>query len=582
VGHIHALNYINGVLYAGQLACNVYAVDASTGQKKVELEDLCANVEGNTYNWVSPEVTYKGPGKYSGDSHAGVVYKRGNILIVGFAGHDLGGGGRSFIDGYDLTQNPPKRVWRTFLQPPAEGDPEWAIKACNDTGGHGWYFSYKAFYTSGKMAINCKDVPRENVINDWGGPQGAKKYINTSPTNIWGQASVDEETGLVYFGTGDQGGFGNITYTRGPNLFAATTMAVDAKTGKIVWWYQMTPRDSIEADESWNTLLANIGGRKVVLKFGTQAIIRALDAATGEPIWMFEPPALRTRVDLDGVCRGRTAGLYDPKGPCADPSTQGGHWEDVMSHYDMQEKPWKNYPATKFSRMPGRPGEADAAFDPSRNIFYVPTSMGLDGYVTIGPLPNTISAIGGVLAGSGSIPSVKNSTIFALDAKTGKPKCSYYIDGIGYRGGIIVTGGVVIVPSADGHMYMIDADNGNLLSKKFFGSGLVVQPSIGKDAKGRPLLFVITGGNGAVNPGGLNQPFPGALMAFGLPDKAPQPQVITKEVIKEVPKQVIKEVPKEVIKTVTVETVSPISYAIVGIGIIIAVVGVVISRRKKT
>jgi hypothetical protein len=87
---------------------------------------------------------------------------------------------------------------------------------------------------------------------------------------------------------------------------------------------------------------------------------------------------------------------------------------------------------------------------------------------------------------------------------------------------------------------------------------------------------------------------PGALMAYGLPDKLPEPQVITKEVIKEVPKEVIKEVPKEVIKevikevpkevtrTVTVETVGPITYASIGIAVIaIVVAGVVFSRRKK-
>ena len=111
---------------------------------------------------------------------------------------------------------------------------------------------------------------------------------------------------------------------------------------------------------------------------------------------------------------------------------------------------------------------------------------------------------------------------------------------------------------------------------------------------------------------------PGALMVFGLPDKLPQPQTITKEVIKEVikevpkevvkevvrevpkevVKEVIKEVPKEVIKevikevpkevikevtkTVTVETISPASYAAIGVGVVLVVVaGVMMSRRKK-
>ena len=76
-------------------------------------------------------------------------------------------------------------------------------------------------------------------------------------------------------------------------------------------------------------------------------------------------------------------------------------------------------------------------------------------------------------------------------------------------------------------------------------------------------------------------------MAFGLPDKLPEPQVIIKEVpkevIKEVVKEVVKEVPKEVTKTVTVETVSPISYAAIGVSVVILVIaGVLFTRRKKT
>ena len=41
-------------------------------------------------------------------------------------------------------------------------------------------------------------------------------------------------------------------------------------------------------------------------------------------------------------------------------------------------------------------------------------------------------------------------------------------------------------------------------------------------------------------------------------------------------------VPKEVIKTVTVETASPISYAAIGISVVILVIAGVLSTRRKT
>ena len=163
---------------------------------------------------------------------------------------------------------------------------------------------------------------------------------------------------------------------------------------------------------------------------------------------------------------------------------------------------------------------------------------------------------------------------------------------------MISSGGLVIVGSADGNLYAFESGTGKVMLKKVVGGGLFTQPTIGADAKGRMLVFLQSG----YSYGGVGQHAPGALMTFGLPDKLPEPQVITKEVIKEVPKEVIKEVvkevPKEVIKevvkevpkevvkevtkTVTVETISPVSYAAIGIGVVLVVIaGVLFTRRKK-
>jgi len=52
--------------------------------------------------------------------------------------------------------------------------------------------------------------------------------------------------------------------------------------------------------------------------------------------------------------------------------------------------------------------------------------------------------------------------------------------------------------------------------------------------------------------------------------------------LRALPKEIIKEVPRETIKEVTVETISPISYAAIGIGVVLVVIsGVLFSRRKK-
>ncbi|MBM3897095.1 MAG: hypothetical protein FJ358_01005 [Thaumarchaeota archaeon] len=582
-GDQHANQYVNDIIFTSQNQCNAYAIDAKTGQKKFEIEDICHKVEGNVYNVRSDgsDPGYRGIGQFSGTSHPGAVYRKDNIYVIGLTGPDLAGrGGRSFVDGYDLNQNPPKRIWRTFLQPPGEGDPEWAIKACNQAVG-GWYFSYKAWYESqGRvMGINCKDVPRENVINDWGVP----KHYTSALTNVWGQMAMDEESGIVYLGTGNQAGFGNVTYTPGPNLFAASIIAMDAKTGKIVWWYQNVPRDQVEGDSAWNNVLANIGGRKMLIKFTTVGLIWGLDAATGQPIWIFEAPFLRSRVDADGVVRGRSACI--PR--CgANPSNQDGFWVDIMNKLEVQEKKWLSYPATQFYTLPIRPGEGDIAFNPETNTAYAAIALGWDATYTVGPYKGFAGGIGGALTAD-KPNQRKNTTIFAIDATTGKAKWSYFIDTVAFRGGIIVSGGVVFVPSADGNLYMLDADSGKLIHKRFFGTGLVVQPTIGKDAQGRSLLYLMNGRARAQIGGLASVDIPGAIMAFGLPDKIPEPQEVAREAIKQIPreelKELIKEIPKEVIQESLGPTdISPISYAVIGIGAIFLVIAAVLfSRRKK-
>lgn len=586
--HIHGLQNVDGKLYTSNLNCSVRAVDAANGELAFEVSEICRNVEGNYYVWPS----YQGVGRYGSPSHPGGVDRKESIMVVGITGAGgAWGGGRAFVDGYDLKTNPPAKIWRTFLQPPGEGDPEWAIKACNSAKA-GWYFSYKAWKQEGKMAVNCKDVPRENVMNDWGVP----KHYTSSVSSIWGQMAVDEETGIVYFGTGNQGGWPNQTYTVGPNLFAATIIAIQSKTGQIVWWYQTVVRDMVEGDTSWNTVLTKmkINGvdRKVILKTSTTGLIWALDASNGEPLWIFEPPILKSRKDPDGAIRGRSAGI-----PCVgcDPNTQDGYWNDVTSFKDMQEKKWMNYPSKDwFYWIPSRAGESDIALNPETNTIFVPIALGVDIAVKAGPFGVAAGLHGQTPGQSRGLPQPKNVTIYAVDAITGKVKWSNLVKGVAYRGGVMTTSGVVFLPAADGNLYMFDDRTGELVYKRFFGTSLVVLPTIGKTADGQPRLFVITGGREAAIIGGITpQNVPGVLMAFGLPDNLPQPKPAPKEVEKEQPKEPNKEIvkvsPKEVSKdmpkevTVPVaEVASPTLYMVATIAVVIGVVAVALTARARS
>ena len=561
--HIHGLQFNNGNLFTSTLNCSVEAINAISGEISFKIDKICNNVEGNNYSWPM----YKGVGKYGSPSHPGPIYVKDNILVVAITGATASwGGGRAFIDGYDLNYNPPKRLWRTFLAPPGEGDPEWALHECDK----GWFFSYQEWKESGRLAIPCSEVPRENLMNDWGVP----KHYTSSVAAIWGQMALDQETGIVYFGTGNQGGWPNQTFVTGPNLYSASTLAVDVKSGEIIWWYQQVTRDMVEGDTSWNTVLTEltIDGekKKAIIKYSVTGLLWALDAATGEPLWIYESPLLKSRVDPDGVVRGRTSGH-----PCigCDPKSQDGYWNNVLSYYDMQEKKWLNYPSNDwFYWIPARAGEADIALNTDLERIYVPVAGGVDkgikagNYGTLGIRPGQDYYIDTLS---------KNVTLYGLDANTGKEIWSYFIDGVAYRGGVMVSGGIVFLPVADGNLYMFNEENGELIHTIFLGNSLLVLPTIGYTKEGEARLFVISGGRGAYAIGGITrQNIPGAIFSFGLPEGYVEPDDNISENI-EIIEEKINEEENEI------ETNQEDNIIYYGLIIILIIISITIIKRRE-
>ena len=159
--------------------------------------------------------------------------------------------------------------------------------------------------------------------------------------------------------------------------------------------------------------------------------------------------------------------------------------------------------------------------------------------------------------------------------------------GTGFRGGVIVSGGVVWMSSVDGFSTALDADTGEVLYKLNMGLGSSVMPTIAADSNGDIKLFRPQGagfvGNANWGPGMTTSP--GAIMVYGLPDVIPEPEIVEVEVIKQVEVEVIKEVQIETVVEkeveVIVETISPISYVIIGLGIVAIIISGVLYQRTR-
>jgi quinoprotein glucose dehydrogenase len=125
--------------------------------------------------------------------------------------------------------------------------------------------------------------------------------VGVGKADAWAPYTADPDLGLVYIpvGEGLSDEYGG--YRPGSNLFANSIVAIDVKTGKRKWHYQMVHHDIWDYDVPMapNLLDVTVNGqpRKVIAATTKQGWVYVLDRTTGEPIWPIpETPVLQSEV----------------------------------------------------------------------------------------------------------------------------------------------------------------------------------------------------------------------------------------------------------------------------------------------
>ncbi len=141
----------------------------------------------------------------------------------------------------------------------------WALEA--KTGRKLWHFD---------TAPEDLWSPENTAINSGGG--------------VWYSPAFDEH-GSMYIGTANPAPFPGTSKfpwgasRPGPDLYTDSIVKLNARTGKLEWYYQLTPHDLYDWDLQDPPILANVGGRQVVIGAGKSGFVVALDAATGKLLW---------------------------------------------------------------------------------------------------------------------------------------------------------------------------------------------------------------------------------------------------------------------------------------------------------
>ncbi len=172
-----------------------------------------------------------------------------------------------------------------------------------ESGGPGPAGDVRAFdIHTGKLAWTFHSIPQPGEPNygGWVGDSAKQR----SGVNVWGLITVDAKRGIAYlpFGAPSGDAFGGDR--PGDNLYGSSLVAVDAKTGKYLWHFQLVHHDIWDYDAETPPLLMDVkkDGKTIpaVAVVAKSSLLYLLDRTNGKPIYgVEEKPVPQSQVPME-------------------------------------------------------------------------------------------------------------------------------------------------------------------------------------------------------------------------------------------------------------------------------------------
>ena len=102
--------------------------------------------------------------------------------------------------------------------------------------------------------------------------------------DTWITGSFDPDLNLTYWGVAQSKPWMRVSRQsgNGATAYANSTVALDADTGKLAWYYNHAPGESLDLDEVFERVLVDDGGQKLVFSAGKTGILWKNDRKTGK------------------------------------------------------------------------------------------------------------------------------------------------------------------------------------------------------------------------------------------------------------------------------------------------------------
>jgi alcohol dehydrogenase (cytochrome c) len=156
------------------------------------------------------------------------------------------------------------------------------LSGCARFNGQGCWISAVDIAT-GKLAWKFNVIAQEGTPG--GDTWGTLPNLFRAGGETWIAGSYDPELNLTYWGTAQAKPW--VPASRGLTvrdtvLYTGSTLALNPDTGKLAWYFQHAPAESLDLDEVFERVLVDIGDQKVVFSAGKAGILWKLDRRTGQ------------------------------------------------------------------------------------------------------------------------------------------------------------------------------------------------------------------------------------------------------------------------------------------------------------
>jgi alcohol dehydrogenase (cytochrome c) len=327
--------------------------------------------------------------------------------------------------------------------------------------------------------------------------------------SVWVTGNYDPETNVTFWGTGNGGPWMG-DQRPGDNLYVASTVALDAATGKIVGHFQYNPNESFDWDEVSPPLVIDY-------RRNGRTIKGLVNVSRSGYLWFLE----RTNGPINFV-EGKPY-VNQTVYASLDPKTG-------KPTYNEAAKPGTGKEATYCPSLHGGKNWPPAAFSPRTRMIYIPANNNMCQTMTGAPV-NYVAGRGytGVKIGATTLKEGAKHVgeVQAWNVDTGEKVWTHT-----YRmanwGPLLATGGGLVFGGGtpDQKFRAFDAANGKMLWEFTTSSGVQGPPS-SFEVDGKQYIAVMTGwGADARGAGGtvarllgeppVNVPEGGALYVFAV------------------------------------------------------------------